>query len=51
MSDKNRPTKLGEEFNELYDNEWTNAFEGLAQAGYEDEEAIESLLSTLTVNF
>nr|XP_022323673.1 uncharacterized protein LOC111124777 [Crassostrea virginica] len=29
LSDKNRPTKLGERFEQLYDNEWTDAFETL----------------------
>ncbi|XP_060589654.1 uncharacterized protein LOC132744879 [Ruditapes philippinarum] len=29
LSDKNRPTKLAEEFSELYDNEWTDTFEVL----------------------
>jgi len=50
LSDKNRPTKLGEMFNELYDNEWSNAFEGLLKSGYTDEEGIETLYLTLTVN-
>lgn len=27
LSDKNRPTKIGEKFAELYDNEWSEAFE------------------------
>ncbi|XP_052277633.1 uncharacterized protein LOC127876414 isoform X3 [Dreissena polymorpha] len=29
LSDPNRPTKLAEAFSELYDNEWTDAFETL----------------------
>ena len=29
LSDPNRPTKLAEQFSELYDNEWTDAFEKL----------------------
>jgi hypothetical protein len=29
LSDENRPTKLAEEFSELYDNEWTDTFEVL----------------------
>lgn len=27
LSDKNRPTKLAEKYQELYDNQWTDAFE------------------------
>ena len=50
LSDKNRPTKLGEVFSELYDNEWANAFEELTAAGYDEEETIETLFLTLTVN-
>ena len=29
LSDEKRPTKLAEEFAELYDNEWTDAFEDI----------------------
>lgn len=29
LSDTNRPTKLAEQFSELYDNEWTDLFEHL----------------------
>ncbi|XP_052797201.1 uncharacterized protein LOC128229359 isoform X2 [Mya arenaria] len=29
LSDPNRPTKLSERYSELYDNQWTNAFEKL----------------------
>ena len=27
LSDRNRPTKLAERYTELYDNQWTDAFE------------------------
>lgn len=27
LSDENRPTKIGEKYQELYDNQWTDAFE------------------------
>ncbi|XP_052791932.1 uncharacterized protein LOC128226078 [Mya arenaria] len=48
LSDRNRPTKLGEIYSELYDNEWTDAFEGLTKGGgYKDEEAIKALRTTL----
>ncbi|XP_062620658.1 uncharacterized protein LOC134282253 [Saccostrea cucullata] len=36
LSDSNRPTKIGERFSELYDNEWTQLFESL-QSELEDE--------------
>lgn len=29
LSDRNRPTKLGERFGQLYDNEWSDAHETL----------------------
>lgn len=47
LSDQNRPTKLGEIHCELYDNEWTNAFEGLQEEGYDEEYAITTLYLTL----
>ncbi|XP_045205557.2 uncharacterized protein LOC123557875 [Mercenaria mercenaria] len=47
LSDPNRPTKLGEIYSEIYDNEWTDALEGLLDAGYEEVEAIMTLRLTL----
>ncbi|XP_052793744.1 uncharacterized protein LOC128227347 [Mya arenaria] len=47
LSDRNRPTKLGEVYSELYDNEWTNAFDGLIESGYDELEAIQTLKLTL----
>ena len=35
LGDPNRPTQLGEQFAELYDNEWTDAMEELDNAGDE----------------
>jgi hypothetical protein len=49
LSDPNRPTKLAEYFSELYDNEWTDAFEALKTAGYKEITAIETLRLTLEV--
>lgn len=41
LSDVNRPTKLAEQFRELYDNEWTCAYEELQKnPGMKDEEEI-----------
>ncbi|XP_060596417.1 putative leucine-rich repeat-containing protein DDB_G0290503 isoform X2 [Ruditapes philippinarum] len=47
LSDPNRPTKLGEVYSELYDNQWTDAFEALKNAGHEEQFAIETLALTL----
>lgn len=50
LSDPNRPTKLAEVYNEIYDNEWTDALDKLLQSGYDEETAIETLRLTLLVN-
>ncbi|XP_052797159.1 uncharacterized protein LOC128229331 [Mya arenaria] len=47
LSDPNRPLKLADKYNELYDNEWTNAFEVLVDSGYTEMEVIETLQLTL----
>ncbi|KAL3878226.1 hypothetical protein ACJMK2_030593 [Sinanodonta woodiana] len=48
LSDQNRPSKLGERYSELYDNEWTNAFEVLTDNfGKNDKEAIDVLRTIL----
>ncbi|XP_053400729.1 uncharacterized protein LOC128557404 [Mercenaria mercenaria] len=47
LSDPNRPTKLGEVYSELYDNEWTNAFEKLQKSGYEEDTVVDTLQLTL----
>ncbi|KAK3594517.1 hypothetical protein CHS0354_030863 [Potamilus streckersoni] len=44
LSDETRPSKLADSFSELYDNEWTDAFE--EQEGSE-KEAIQNLLNML----
>ncbi|KAH3863924.1 myosin-9-like isoform X1 [Dreissena polymorpha] len=46
LSDQNRPMKLGERFSELYDNEWTDAFEVLRSI-YKDEKT--TVLTLLTI--
>lgn len=50
LSDSHRPTKLGEMYSELYDNEWTDAFEALTHSGYSDFETTETLKITLIVS-
>ena len=51
LNDQNRPVKLGEQFSELYDNQWTDAFEVLkAGSDVSDEDACHILLKTLCVS-
>uniref|UniRef100_K1R1C4 Mitochondria-eating protein C-terminal domain-containing protein n=1 Tax=Magallana gigas TaxID=29159 RepID=K1R1C4_MAGGI len=45
LSDSNRPTKIAEKYNELYDNEWTDALEELTEERYLEEVAISELLA------
>ncbi|XP_053399057.1 trichohyalin-like [Mercenaria mercenaria] len=47
LSDKNRPTKLAERFQEIYDNEWTDAFEVIAEDKYDEEKTVSVLFSIL----
>ena len=50
LSDSNRPTKLAESFSELYDNDWTNAYEELQRRkNMPDIEIVNSLLEILKV--
>lgn len=44
LSDKNRPTKLGERFEQLYDNEWSEAFEYLKEIPLEEDQTIKTLV-------
>lgn len=43
LSDTNRPTKLAEAFKELYDNEWTEAYEALEKAEKQEDVALKCL--------
>ena len=47
LSDPNRATKLAEQFSELYDTPWTDAFEVLGID--EEEKCIEYLLNIIAV--
>ena len=48
LSDANRPTKISEMFSELYDNEWTDAFDELSRTN-EEAVTIQHLNGLLTV--
>ncbi|XP_052798571.1 uncharacterized protein LOC128230391 [Mya arenaria] len=47
LSDRNRPTKLSERYSELYDNQWTDAFETLDKVYADEKETIGRLISIL----
>ncbi|KAL3879301.1 hypothetical protein ACJMK2_031602 [Sinanodonta woodiana] len=47
LSDPNRPIKLSETYSEIYDNEWTDAFEELTGRGLTDILAIKKLRDML----
>ena len=50
LGDMNRPTKLAEKFSEMYDNEWTEAFDSVVnECNLSEESAIKDLLQTLKV--
>ncbi|XP_021352050.1 uncharacterized protein LOC110449489 isoform X2 [Mizuhopecten yessoensis] len=47
LSDPNRAMKLGEKYNELFDNEWTDALETLCRDGVDEDRNIKNLLDVL----
>nr|XP_022324785.1 restin homolog isoform X2 [Crassostrea virginica] len=52
LSDSNRPTKIAEQFSELYDNLWTDVFEKLCQnSKMSDIDAIRTLLQYLEKSY
>jgi hypothetical protein len=53
LGDPNRAMKLSEKFGQLYDDEWTNAFESLTdkKSGLPLKDAINVLLRLLQVMF
>ena len=50
LSDENRPTKLAEKFSELYDNEWTEAYEEQEEDWNNEKETIQYLYKMLLVS-
>ena len=52
LKDENRPTKMPERYNQLYDNDWTDAFCELTNnQGLMEQHAIHILLEILMVKF
>ncbi|XP_061184359.1 uncharacterized protein LOC133192359 [Saccostrea echinata] len=49
LSDKNRPTKIGEKFGLVYDEEWSEAFEEIITRQHKDVEAYEILMKIVKV--
>ena len=50
LSDQNRPTRLVEQFSELYDNEWTNAYAALQNIIQDEHTIVCFLRRVLEVN-
>ncbi|XP_052798489.1 myosin-9-like [Mya arenaria] len=49
LSDQNRPTKLAERYSELYDNQWTEAFETLDRMYCDEQQSISHLFNILKI--
>ncbi|KAL4236650.1 hypothetical protein ACF0H5_005035 [Mactra antiquata] len=49
LSDEYRPTKLAEIYSEMYDNEWTDAYEGLDGIELSEEDIIRFLLELIMI--
>ena len=51
LSDPNRPEKLGEQMSLLYDDQWTDATEALADLKLDDDAVVKMLLDILIVRY
>lgn len=51
LSDRNRPTKLGEKFEQLYDNEWSEAFEYLKEIPMDEDQILKTLVDISRVKW
>lgn len=49
LSDPNRPQKLGEQFSQMYDDQWTDATEALEKLEINEEKIIQTLLDIIVV--
>ncbi|KAH3834019.1 hypothetical protein DPMN_107337 [Dreissena polymorpha] len=50
LSDETRPTKLAEMYEEIYDNEWTDAWKELTKSNEKENIVIAELLMILQVS-
>ena len=50
LSDPNRPEKLGEQMSLLYDDQWTDATEALAELQLDEDAVTRTLLEMLIVS-
>ena len=50
LSDSNRPNKIGERYGELYDNQWTDAYEIFSKE-YDEKKTVAKLIQILVVSF
>ncbi|KAL3878831.1 hypothetical protein ACJMK2_031159 [Sinanodonta woodiana] len=51
LGSKNRPTKLAEKLSELYDNEWTDAYQEISETVTSEEQIIYVLLEIIMISF
>ena len=49
LSDDNRPTKIAERFSQLYDDQWTDAYDALMKEGQRERNVICILLNIVHV--
>ena len=49
LSDDNRPTKIAERFSQLYDDQWTDAYDALMKDGQTERDVIRILLNIVHV--
>ena len=49
LSDDNRPTKIAERFSQLYDDQWTDAYDDLMKDGQTERDVIRILLNIVHV--
>ena len=50
LSDSNRPNKIGDRYGELYDNQWTDAYEIFSKE-YDEKKTVAKLIQILVVSF